>query len=542
MLITLHAWMVSDPGSQWAPILMILHYGLFLAWQPIWHGEQRLSLNTIVLFVLGGVVLLVRQGWWLRAFWLAGLLGLLGGRVFSARAKAERYLNLVAVGYLFSLLLLWVEPHLLGLDKTITAVHSLVVYGLPLVPLGVMMVKTHTDNANPTATLDFFYSLLLVLLTLLLVMGSFIIVTVNHNDYAIVVMQVMFTMAGLLFTLSWLWNPRSGFAGFGEIFSKYLLSVGLPFEQWLQRIAILAETTSSASQFLNSAVQELSNLTWVSGGVWHAATSGGNFGKTSPFKASLSSHGLRMTIYSKSALSPALTLHIILRIQLLGEFYDAQLREEKMQSSVYLQAVYETGARLTHDIKNLLQSLKTLCIAAESAQDKDQEKLLALMKKQLPQLSQRLQITLDKLRMPEQATTSSMNANSWWVNTKHRYKGSGTIFDSGKIESGAKLPAELFDNVVDNLLQNALEKKKQFPDITISAKLENQDGFMLSVEDTGEAIPKETAGLLFTAPLTSASGLGIGLYQASKMAIQFGYELKLTANENGCVRLTLQNK
>ena len=39
--------------------------------------------------------------------------------------------------------------------------------------------------------------------------------------------------------------------------------------------------------------------------------------------------------------------------QVLGEFYFAKLREERLREQSYVQAVHETGARLTHDVKNL---------------------------------------------------------------------------------------------------------------------------------------------------------------------------------------------
>src|SRR4051812_12550277 len=59
---------------------------------------------------------------------------------------------------------------------------------------------------------------------------------------------------------------------------------------------------------------------------------------------------------------PARHLHLL--GQLLAEFYAAKLREEKLRETSYLQAVHETGARTTHDIKNLLQSLNVLCSVA----------------------------------------------------------------------------------------------------------------------------------------------------------------------------------
>ena len=68
---------------------------------------------------------------------------------------------------------------------------------------------------------------------------------------------------------------------------------------------------------------------------------------------------------TRQTLSPSLEWHFHLLGQLLGEFYVAKVREQKLQQQTYVQAVHETGARVTHDVKNLLQSLNVLCAAAE---------------------------------------------------------------------------------------------------------------------------------------------------------------------------------
>lgn len=541
MLLTLHAWMISSSGDNWSAVLKITHYGAFLLWQPIWRGEQRLSWMSAMLFVVGGIILLTMPGWWLRAFWLAALIGLLGGRVFSAKVGRDRIVSLVVVGYLLTMLLMWVEPHLLGLNESIAAARWVVTYVLPVVPLALFFVRSGDDRSSPGASIDFFYSLLLFLLAVILVMGSFIIETVTHDDYALVLMQVMFTISMVLVVLSWLWNPRSGFTGLGELLSRYLMSVGMPFEQWLQNIAILAETSPTATQFLSAATEEVAKLPWVSGGVWQSETSGGNFGETSPYKASFTYHGLRLTLFARSALSPALTLHIKLLAQLLGEFYEAKLREEHMKNLAYLQAVHEAGARLTHDIKNILQSLNTLCSAAESAGGKDSsDGLVALIQRQLPQLSQRLRSTLDKLQAPQPESATQMNAITWWNRLRQRYRDSRIDFSSDKIPAGSELPGDLFDGVADNLLQNALEKRKSQPGLKISVFFLAEDFPALTVEDNGTPVAAETAEKLFKAPLASASGLGIGLYQSSKQAQQQGYRLALISNSNEAVRFELR--
>ena len=539
VLLTLHAVLISGPVGGWTDALMMVHYGLFLLWQPIWRGEQRLGLVPALLFVAGGAVLLAMLSWWLLAFWLAGLIGLLGGRVFSARARRERIATMVAVGYLLVMLLVWVEPHLLGLTDTLSNAFWLVYFALPVIPVGLLFVRTDRGH-GPAVTLDFFYSLMLFLLVVILVLGSFIIEMVSQDDYVLVLMRVIFAIAGVLAALSWLWNPRAGFTGLGELLSRYLLSVGMPFEQWLQRIAILAETSPSATQFLNAAAQELATLPWVSGGVWQTETSEGNFGKTSPYKTSFSYHRLRLTLFARNALSPALTLHVKLLSQLLGEFHEAKLREENMRSTAYLQAVYETGARLTHDIKNLLQSLSTLCSAAEQTSEGDQAQLVALIRRQLPQLNQRLQITLDKLQTPQSQPSATVNAISWWTRLRQRYQDSGIDFSSDPIAAGTELPAELFDSVADNAIQNALDKRRLQPSLRITVILETSNGPGLSIEDDGTPIAAEIAEQLFRSPLPSDSGLGIGLYQTAKQAQQQGYTLALASNQNEAVRFELK--
>src|SRR6478672_3374449 len=109
-------------------------------------------------------------------------------------------------------------------------------------------------------------------------------------------------------------------------------------------------------------------------------------------------HELEVVFHTEISLSPALLLHMRLLAQVVGEFYEGKRRESALRRNAYLQAVHETGARLTHDMKNLLQSLLTLTSMAprEPAEGYD-----GLLQRQLPLLTKRLQATLEKLRSPE---------------------------------------------------------------------------------------------------------------------------------------------
>jgi sensor histidine kinase regulating citrate/malate metabolism len=64
-------------------------------------------------------------------------------------------------------------------------------------------------------------------------------------------------------------------------------------------------------------------------------------------------------------------------------------------------------------------------------------------------------------------------------------------------------------------------------------------GGTLTVCDNGAAIAKATADQLFSAPVSSQTGLGVALYQSAHQATQLGYRLALAANEPGVVCFVL---
>ena len=69
--------------------------------------------------------------------------------------------------------------------------------------------------------------------------------------------------------------------------------------------------------------------------------------------------------------------------------------------------------------------------------------------------------------------------------------------------------------------------------------LSNQDIVVLSVCDNGAAIEPEIENNMFAKPVSSGSGMGIGLYQAAIMAHAFTYDLELSQNEDGRVCFNL---
>jgi signal transduction histidine kinase len=221
---------------------------------------------------------------------------------------------------------------------------------------------------------------------------------------------------------------------------------------------------------------------------------------------------------------------------MLGHFYHAKLREEVQRQNAYTQAIHETGARLTHDVKNLLQSLRSLCSAAESSGASEAAALQGLVKRQLPQIAQRLSTTLEKLQAPGAAGSSLAAAAGWWTALQQRYTRNEINFSLNGDLANLQLPVELYDSVAENLLQNAIAKLQQHADLRITVTFSADGAGTLRICDSGQPVPPSVVPKLLNAPVQSSqNGLGVGLYQAARQAEQLGYRLELAENRTGSV-------
>ena len=567
MLFALHASLAWGITDWWARAFLLAHFGLFLVWQPVWRGEANIEARYVFLVVIVGTLFAAWNNWWLMSVWLAVLFGLIGGSVPGIVQQRQRIVSMLAALYLLSMLLIWVVPHLFA-DQTLgdtlalltqnglMALPSLlqshpevlpvllVQYGLVILPIAIVMTQVETSRSAAPLAVDLFYSVILFLLVAALVLGSFVVKQVSHGNYPLALAQTLFAIAMVLMALSWMWNPRGGFAGLGHILSQYLMSLGLPFERWVQRLAEFAEQETQPQRFLALSLEHVLDLPWVTGLQWVSRHDQGEYGVKSGYSAEFSFRDLRLRIYTRWSLSPAVLLHLKLLTEMVGHFYEAKRREQAQRQSAYTQAIYETGARLTHDVKNMLQSMRSLCAAVESSSAEQAQGLQALMQRQLPLITQRLNVTLDKLRSPQQADAVRMDFAVWWEGLVHRYTGRNVHFQVDGPARDLKIPAELFDSVADNLIENALNKSAASPGLQVRVTLSTARGGTLTVCDNGDAIAKSTESQLFEAPVPSQSGLGVGLYHSAKQASQFGYRLTIAANQPGtvCFRLTKEGE
>jgi signal transduction histidine kinase len=495
----------------------------------------------LIILVFAATATVLFKNLWFIAFWVAGLFSLIGGRALSSNAKHWRLPKILAASYLLTILLIWVVPKLIDANGDLAAAEFVLNYLLPILPLAILFLSASNKPAAQARNIDFFYTLLIFLLTIIIILGSFAIGVIWQIHYLKLLIIVVFGLAATLVAVSWLWNPSKTFSGLELLMSRYLLSIGMPFEQWIRNIANHAEKELSSDDFLIAAMRELATLNWVSGLIWQHDGITQQIGETSKFVSTYNFQQLQLTLYSRWQFTPAMYLHVQLLTQIIEEFYEAKCREETISKNMYMQTLYETGSRLTHDIKNILQSLGTLSTAVEQNQNAGNDaKLIELIKTQLPRLSRRLANTLTKLELPSVERKNQEKVSLWWANFKQINAHYQIEFEAPADLPKTDIDTDVLDSVVDNLLQNALIKAKREQDIRINVSLMPSSHFCLEVTDTGSAIPPDIANKLFKSNISSSNGLGVGLYHAAQQAKLAGYELSLTDNEDGEVRFRLE--
>lgn len=531
MLVTLHFALWAGMESMWTRPLLFAHLGLFLMWQPLWRGERELSRNRSLIIIVLSVLAMFWLNWWILAFWVSGLFSLVGGRVFAFQSIRQRVRYLLVMGYLLAVLLFWVTPHLFALSTAGEASQDLMEKVLPLLLIGMMWLPHENEKLKKTVAVDLIYSLLLFMLMILLVLGSLAFMHLGQVDYYSSLLRTLFVIAFLLFAAGWLWNPRLGFSGFSAVFSRYFLNIGTPFELWLKRLSAFSQAEQSPAVFLRIAVVHLAELPWLAGVIWESEEGSGQQGERSAHQFEVLDQGLRLLVFMRHSIAPSVLMHVQLQCQMLAYFYHSKRREQRLSEMARLQAVHETGARLTHDLKNMLQSLLALISIAEQQSVQAQ----AILQQQLPVMAERIQATLDKLRLPaSELNEGRMPLVLWWQKLQQRQQFRNLTWQLEGEVGAQEIPHNLLDSVADNLIENARNKRIREPNIGVQVSLSVQP-FCLTVCDSGSEIPAYMESKLLQTVIGSEDGLGIGLYQAARWAEQYGYRLRLKENVQGRV-------
>ena len=422
MLALLHVAAVRGVTDVWARGLLLAHLGLFLLWQPFLRGQYQVSISQFVLIVIAAAGVMLRLDWWLLAFWVVVLAGLVGGKIYQQDARWQRRFHLLVLFYLLALLAVVILPEIAPRQEISPELRLAAQYGLPLILLVAALLPVEPEAPDAPQVIDFFYSVFVMLVLGIVILGSFTFMTLGRTPYLQALTYTVFAIAAMVLVIGLAWDPRTGYAGLNVFFSRYLFSIGLPVEKWLYFLAELSHVEARPERFLAESVAALMRLQWIAGVEWRGAHGQGAAGAKTEHRVEFENSELALTLHSRYRTSPALHWHLRLLGQLLGEFYIAKLREQKLKQQSYLEAVHETGARMTHDVKNLLQSLNALCAVAAREPEGDSAQLQALIRRQLPVIAQRLGDTLDRLQQPNPKTEPLTPVDEWWESLALQYR------------------------------------------------------------------------------------------------------------------------
>jgi signal transduction histidine kinase len=537
MLLLIHGVVWWNPGDPLSRSLMLAQLGLFMLWQPLWSQERRLHWAQALALVMLVTLVIYWFDRWLLLGWLVLLCGLLAG--LPAIERQDRLVYLPTLAMLVCDLLIGCVPQVFGLPSLPPAIQSLFKYGLLSIPLGIALIPSPRQPVSRVDAVDLLRAVSMSLTTAIVATTGVLGAHQFGIEYPVALFRSLIGLAGFLLLISWLLSLREGLSGLGQLWERSLMNVGTPLERWLTDLARLAEREKTPEDFIASASETLARLPWVQGVRFGVADAGGVVGKATAHSLELGRDGLSIVLYARRPLRASLRLHYKLLVELLVHFHTAKVREIELARRAHIEAVYETGARVAHDIKNLLQSLNTLATALSAdmsaAGPERQQRGQEVLKRQLPLIIDRLQGALTKLQKPETTDNPAVALRAWWQVALDHHEAMGVVFRD-QVQDDCPVPGDLFHSVLDNLLENAYFKRRLEARLDITVTLAAHRGHLaLTVCDNGSVIAPETAQLLFKQPVPSRSGHGIGLYQAAKQADMRGYTLALTRNRPGQV-------
>ena len=536
ILLLLHAliWIVDEPLLKFS--LTFILYGLFLLWQPLWSKQARVRPGPVIVVTLVFVLLAYRFPNESLVFFALILSGLIGSRLLSQ--TAFRSFDLLA------LLIITLEMAVGLVPDTFEQIRLPALFGgymqtVILVPVLLFYLAPNPDHQTQgRSQVDLMHGLLAATLLFIVLLGGIVINLLYGVDYIDGLLLTVFIVATLTIGISWFWNPGVGYSGIGVLWNRYAMTIGGPFETWINTLTTLIEEQYlTPADYLEAACEHLVENDWLNSIEWQFETFKIAVGERTGtrLKHQLDDK-IAVVLYFKADPGTALEQHTILLIRMAYQFYLAKLNQEKMRAQEHFATIHHTGARLTHDVKNILQSIKTSLNIIDM--DQDTPATQKLLQSNLRQIGQRLQNTLEKLRAPRLNTQIKLvDCEKWMQRIREQHIANTRMFFDSDIGNNLVIPVDLFDSVAENLINNAL-KKVSVEQVEVRM-LCSKDIILLSVCDNGEAISAEIEGNLFTRPVSSGSGMGIGLYQSAIMAHAFNYELELSQNEAGRVCFNL---
>src|SRR5512138_1062149 len=183
MLVLLHIAVFRGVADPWARALLLAHLGLLLLWQPFLRAEQRVSPTQGFILSLVAFAVMLRLDWWLLAFWVVIIAGLVGGKVYQHHARWQRRCYLVMLLYLLALLAIAILPEIAPRREITPEIRQAAEYALPFAFVLIALFPAEAESSEAAQVIDFFYSVFLMLVLVVVVLGSFTFMTLTRSGY-----------------------------------------------------------------------------------------------------------------------------------------------------------------------------------------------------------------------------------------------------------------------------------------------------------------------------------------------------------------------
>lgn len=542
MLLPLHATLVMQVAPWAVGVLLLNHLLLFSLWRLGGFDDQTAPLLALAPS-LAAVVLVVTLGHsaWFTGLWIIFLTGAVAGRGLLVPGCRIGYgaitLYLLLAGLVGVLPLDERHAPILGDRASMLVLNA----ALAIAMLASLIPESSKNRpaAPPPRVIDLYLcGSVVALLALSLCLGFSVATNLSADQPR----ALLLTGAGvfvLLLSMAAFVNPL-------ELFRRAKYKPGQPAPNRAAEIVAIANQLlrqpgqKNEGTFLAHSIAVIGNIDFVRGGAWQAEGASGEFGQLDGHRVRVATDTIQLDLYADRLPAVEECGHIEIVLRLIEELYRSQRRERELRHQSHLETIYETGARITHDAKNLLQSLQTLNTAVLASKPDEAQQVQQLLQKQLPQLTQRLRATLDKLQAPQDVSTTFQVARIWWEKLKARYRQEEVTF-TDNVHFDQLIPRDLFDRVAENLLENARRKRQSERDLRITASLLVSDREIeLTVTDTGSPVPARITRGLFQHPVDSSAGYGIALYQAAMQAARQKFQLLLRENSQGKVSFVLR--
>ena len=472
---------------------------------------------------------------WSSLFWLCFVSGVFFSELLLTNLMFRRVSCLLSI-LMFGALIFFVKlPQLLmpTLEASLYRNQAFtVIVALFLSAAITQLLSAHQDSSvEHDNRRDFlaiiFFGLLMTLFALLIAA----IINVQATTYQEATWLVLLGGVGIVLTVTALWMPISN-QSLGVAFARHLVSTGTPLDEWVSELAQIARTEGNQLSFMKKAMINFIKRTQASGVTWEIeGDHSGEEGETKGFKKTKFEYPpLTICLFFRRSPPKIIWLNYYIMVRIMSEFYLSKRREMRYSADRIQRSIHETGSRLTHDIKNILHTMKGICTLSKDLGKSDHQKL-EVLNQQLPTLAKKLENTLAGLLQSKNTQINSEGKTSalvWWGDaTEHHYSHKEIEFhlDPKILEADTLIP-HLFDQALENFLHNAFQKAIEFnnEDTKIIVHLQKiKESIALSVTDNGDPVPEKLLPLLFKSIVSSSNGLGIGLYHLSIEAIERKY-------------------